>query len=225
MINIPFIDKLPYSYDAEYIEYMKEYNIIGIYYNLDDSLIHPYIEIILNDDLGFHDIVYEPHIINQRNLKSNIIKGEILLQDSHMSSRYQGYQCTGDTVYLYYRCVSNQENNTNNVTIYDIINVKHYFNIPIQNSVIHYFNDIYTKLYINNIYSKIHITFIPEVKYTYINNDIKLITYIRNHSSIYYMNPISPILDLTIYSKSLDTDILVRNIVFGSDNIITDRQL
>ena len=50
MINIPFIDKLPYSYDSEYIEYMKEYNIIGIFFNLNDSLIHPYIDIILNEN-------------------------------------------------------------------------------------------------------------------------------------------------------------------------------
>ena len=223
MINIPFIDKLPYSYDSEYIEYMKEYNIIGIFFNLNDSLIHPYIDIILNENLGFHNIESKPHIINQRNMNINIQKGEKLLNKSFLSTRYQGYHCIGDSIYFYYRSVSNKFNSINNVTINDIILLKHYFHNPIQKEVIQYFNEIYDKLYIYNIYSKVRITIIPEVKYTYINNDQHLISYINKHSSIYYMNPDSPILDLTIYNKP--SDILVRNIIFDPHYIITYRQI
>ena len=175
MFSIPFIDKLYYNYDAAILDPDKEYSINSIYFQINDDLIRPFIELMLNKNGGFVYAYQDLIRITPRNLKMFISRGI-------NNGRYQGYHVDANIIYLYFRA------NTNCPiaiisTIMDIVDNKKQGNLSLSRDVINYFSKIQTQLYIYDNRMKKTIKELPKIIYSYVRpNDIE---YVRTNKSMY----------------------------------------
>lgn len=215
--NIPFIDELYYKYDSEIIQYEKEYNVVAVYYYLNELLYIPFIEYLLSDELSFFYLTNEPQFTSPNNLDAFKICAEHRI---NIPCRYQGYIVNNNMIYVFCRLrnIKNIEN-YKTITAIDILHHHHYFNKPINKLVINFFQLYKEDIKIYNIISKEYINDNINIIYTYIEDNESNSNYITNYKSMFLINK-KPVLRLNDYTRKNTIGILLRNIS-TRPNIIT----
>jgi len=243
MYNIKFIDDLPYDYDEEYIDIDHLYKINHVYYSINTMLVKPYIEILLDGELNFLNSTCEEHMISPKNLSSHVYSG---VNAHDIDCRFQGYHCCNKLgIFLFYRISATCERHYNNpyihiATIYDILNMGKMHNNLIHNDVIKYFKTVSNKMLVFNITNREYIHDIPETIYSVIEKNQTCIDYIVQYKTMYFMNN-KLLLDLVNVNSCENAELcenvnscenaescekmMVRNIVFDKENIISFKQL
>ena len=100
------------------------------------------------------------------------------------------------------------------------------YNRLIHNDVIKYFKTVSNKVIVFNITNREYIHDIPETIYSFIENNPTYIDYIIRYKTLYFMNN-KLLLDLVSVNENAESceKMIVRNIVFCKENIISFKQL
>jgi hypothetical protein len=238
MYNFNLLSKLPYNYDEEFIEFDKEYKINFVYYRFNDRLTEPFLELILNNQGQHFYSVNNDTFITPKNLDGHIISGEFKLNDMSLQCRYQGYHCCESNIYLYYRIIVDNKaidqsaifseyynNDIIIATLYDIIQARKIFYIDICKDIVNYFNTFKDEFNLYNIFNNNIIFTRPETIYTSIDNIEQNVDYIIKNGTIYFLHQKGPVLILDNNAPISENSILVKNVVFDKNRIISHRQI
>ena len=224
MYSFNLLRNLTYNYDEEHICFDTFYKVHVVCYRINENLKYPFIEIFLKEN-GNSFFTSEQEFISPKRLDAYKVSCECIISNTGLSNRYQGYHCFDNNIYLLYRIShrdAQQLDDVINCTLTDIITNNKYFDISINNHLIHYFSTFKDEYSLYNIYNKTKAKHLPCILYNFIENNEHNNTYIEKYKTQYYMNN-RPLLKL---ENSIATNIVkVRNIVFHPEYIISYNQL
>jgi hypothetical protein len=228
MYSFNLLHKLTYYYDADIINYDIFYKVHLITYKINDSLIFPFVEIILDKNGCSLYISDECENITPKRMDAFKVSFESIIENIGLRGRYQGYHCHDNNIYFLYRisqgnAATNLHCDVINCTLNDILIYKRNFSIEINSNVIDYFSLFKNNYKLYYIFNKNTIDVIPETIYNFIENKEKNIEHIKKYNTQYRMINHGPILQLN-NDKSKNT-VQVKNIVFNKNKIVSFNQL
>lgn len=228
MYSFDLLRKLTYNYDADIINYGIFYKIHLITYKINETLLYPFVEILLNKKGSNLYTTDENENITPKRLDAYKVSFESIIENIGLRGRYQGYHCSEDNMYFLYRI--SQRNmaidlhcNAITCTLNDILLYKKHFLININSNVIDYFSLFKDNYKLYYIFNKNIIDIIPETIYNFIEKNEKNLEHIEKYKTQYHMIKHGPILQLL--NNSTENAIQVKNIVFNKNKIVSFNQL
>ena len=228
MYSFNLLRKLTYNYDADIINYDMFYKVHLITYKINETLLYPFVEILLNkkgDNLYTSD---ENENITPKRLDAYNVSFESIIENIGLRGRYQGYHCKENNIYFLYRIsqrnmVYDLHSNAITCTLNDILMYKKHFLININSRVIEYFSLFKDNYKLYNIFNKSNINIIPETIYNFIENNEKNLEHIEKYKTQYRMTKHGPILQIS--NNKGENAIEVKNIVFNKNKIVSFNQI
>ena len=228
MYSFELLRNLSYNYDADAINYGKFYKVHLITYKINETLIYPFIEILLNNQGSHLYMSDDCENITPKRMDAYKVSFEGIIENIGLQGRYQGYHCFNNNIYFLYRISwrnmgSDPYCDVINCTMNDILIYKRHFSTMINSHVIEYFSLFQDKYKLYYIFNKSPVEIIPETVYNFIENNVKNIEHIKKYKTQYHMIKQGPILQL-INDKNKNL-IQTKNIVFNKNKIISFNQL
>ena len=225
MYSFNLLRNLSYNYDEANICFDSYYTVHVICYRINENLKHPFVEIFLqkNGDTFFTS---EQDFISPRRLDAYKVSCESVISKTGLISRFQGYHTYNTNIYMLYRISHRDANHGPEAiicTLTDILSNQKYFNTYINNHLIQYFTKFKDEYTLYNIYNKTCVNILPSIVYNYIENNEHNNQYIKKYKTQFYMNHTVPLLKIINVESS--NKIMVRNIIFDQDRVISYKQI
>lgn len=225
MYSFNLLRHLTYNYDEDNICFDSCYSVHVVCYRINENLKYPFLEIFLKKN-GDPFYISEPEFITPRRLDAYKVSCECVISKEGLSSRYQGYHTYNNNIYLLYRISHRDAHDYGEVmtcTLSDILINHKYFNTYINDQLIQYFTTFKDEYSLYNIYNKNPINVLPAIVYNFIENNEHNNNYIKKYKTQFYMNHTIPLLKIS--DVEITNKILVRNIIFDKNRIISYKQI
>lgn len=225
MYSFNLLRNLSYNYDEDKICFDSYYSVYVVCYRINENLKQPFVEIFLQKN-GNTFFTSEEDFISPRRLDAYKVSCESIISNIGLNSRFQGYHTYNNNIYMLYRISHRDSNNGPGAiicTLTDILLKQKYFNTYINDHLIQYFTKFKDEYNLYNIYNKKYVNILPSIVYNYIENNEQNNQYIKKYKTQFYMKNTVPLLKIINVESS--NKIMVRNIIFDQDRVISYKQI